>query len=53
MLRKTLVLTMAIGLFSLVAFADHATLFKVRVENVSTATALKSSKGETTGAGLS
>jgi len=53
MFRKTLVLTLAIGLFSLAAFADHATLFKVRVENVSTSTALKSSTGETTEAGLS
>ena len=53
MLRKTFLLTLILGFTSMIAFADHATLFKVRIENVSTLTTLKSSTGETTGAGLS
>jgi hypothetical protein len=53
MLRRALFLTLALSLLSLVAGADNATLFKVRIENVSTATTLKSSTGQTTGAGLS
>jgi hypothetical protein len=40
----------AIGIFS---YADHATKFKVRIENVSTAQILKSSTGATAPAGLS
>jgi len=53
MFKKTWLVAMALSLLSFAAFADHATLFKVRIENVSSPMALKSSTGETTGAGLS
>lgn len=53
MLRKSYVLLVLLGLFSLVAQADHATLFKLRIENVSPENILMSRLGETAPAGLS
>jgi hypothetical protein len=53
MWRKLLFLTLAVGLLSLTAYGDHATLFKLRIENVSTDNILMSKDGKTAPAGLS
>jgi len=53
MWRKFWILTVAVGLLSLSAFGDHATLFKLRIENVSTDNLLMSRTGGSAPAGLS
>jgi hypothetical protein len=53
MLRKFWIFTLALGLFSLTAYGDHATLFKLRIENVSTDNLLMSKSGGSAPAGLS
>jgi hypothetical protein len=53
MWRKIWIFTMAFGLFGLVAYGDHSTLFKLRIENVSTDNILMSKAGGSAPAGLS
>ena len=53
MWRRISVFVLALCMISLVAQADHATLFKLRIENVSTDSILKSKAGESAAAGLS
>jgi hypothetical protein len=53
MLRKFFVLTLAVGFLTLAASGDHATLFKLRIENVSTDHILMSKDGQAAPAGLS
>ena len=53
MWRKFWMVTLAIGLLSLTASADHATLFKLRIENVSTNTLLMSKAGQDAPAAVS
>ena len=53
MWRKIWILTVALGLFGLTAYGDHATLFKLRIENISTDNILMSKDGMSAPAGLS
>jgi len=46
-------LTLAVGLISLTAYGDHATLFKLRIENISPNDVLKSKNGESAPAAFS
>src|SRR5688500_13762987 len=53
MLRKILLMALVVALLSTFAGADHATLFKLRIENVSSETILMSKDGGSAPAGLS
>ncbi len=53
MWRKFLMLNLAAGLLSFTASADHATLFKLRIENVSSNDVLKSKTGASAPAAFS
>jgi hypothetical protein len=52
-MKKAGILALIFAAIGISSYADHATKFKVRIENVSTAETLKSSTGATAPAGLS